>query len=312
MKFQSAIVKSWVIFSVVCGSLAAQAPTAQKGFATPKAAAEAIIHAAEAYDVSALENILGPGGKDLVSSGDPVLDKDRAVEFVNKAREKHTVVIDPKNPNRAILSVGNNNWPVPIPIVRRNGGWYFDAKAGRDEVLMRRIGEDELDAITVSRGFVEAQKEYALNSEGHQYAQRIISSPGKKDGLYWENEDGKPGGPIAQAVARALQEGYTFDKPTPYHGYYFKILKGQGPAAKLGQLDFVVNGQMIGGFALVAVPAEYRVSGVKTFLVSHEGVVYEKDLGPDSLKIVKAMDRYNPDKTWRATNAEWTTRSAAP
>lgn len=281
------------------------AKTAQEGFKTPKEAADALIAAAERYDVPALEHILGPHSGSLFASKDPVEDKTRATAFAAKARQKHTVQLDAHNSARAVLSVGDDDWPFPVPMVMRTDRWYFDSKTGREEVLLRRIGENELDAITICRGFGEAQKQYAADSPDHQYAQRIISTPGKKDGLYWENADGAPGGPIAKVVAKAIAEGYSTTKPTPYHGYYFKVLKGQGPAAKLGQLDFVVHGAMIGGFALVAAPAEYRITGVETFIVSHEGVVYQKDLGPNTLKAFHEMDRYNPDKAWRRTDAEW-------
>jgi hypothetical protein len=285
----------------------AQQPMApeQSTFATPQQAAQALIVAAEAYDVPALIKVLGPAGKDLVASGDPVLDKERALAFAALAREKQAITVDPKNSGRAVLSVGNTDWPVPIPIVKRNGKWYYDTNAGRREILFRRIGANELDAIEICRGFVEAQKEYAQenhdDSQLHQYAQRIISSSGKHDGLAWQNPDGSWGGPVGEAVAKALEEGYGVDHP-PYHGYYFKVLKGQGPAAPLGQIDFVIHGAMLGGFALAAAPAGYRITGVKTFIVSHDGIVYEKDLGPDTLTVFKAMQRYNPDKTWRPTN----------
>jgi hypothetical protein len=283
------------------------APAAQMSFATPQAAAEALIKAAGDFDVPALLNILGPDAKDLVTSADPVEDKNDAVESAAKAREKHTVVIDPKNPRRATLLIGNDDWPMPIPVLEKHGKWYFDTKAGREEILFRRIGENELTAITVCRGFVEAQNEYAQtvhdNSGVNQYAQKIISTPGKQDGLAWRNADGSWGGPIGEAAANALEAGYV-DKSKPFHGYYFKILKGQGPNATLGKLDYVIGGAMIGGFALVAVPAEYRVTGVKTFLVSYDGVVYQKDLGPNSLNIARAMDLYNPDKTWQETDDE--------
>ena len=279
------------------------------GFDTPQAASDALIQAAGAYDVSSLIDILGPDGKDLVSSTDPVQDKNYAADFFAKAQEKKAVVVDPKNKNRATLAVGNGGWPLPVPIVKKSGKWYFDAKAGRDEVLFRRIGANELDAIQVCRGFVEAQKEYALDvhddSGIHQYAQRILSTPGKQDGLYWKKADGTPGGPISEAIAKAIEEGYSFTGPSAYHGYYFKVLKGQGPAAPLGEIDYVIKGMMIGGFALVAAPAEYRVTGVKTFIVSHQGVVYQKDLGPETLDLAKKMDRFNPDSTWKRTDDEW-------
>jgi len=284
------------------------AAPAQKTFATPKQAADALLQACDSYDVTALKQILGPQGEDLVSSEDPVRDKNVTLAFAAKAREKNSISIDPNDANRAVLLVGDDNWPMPIPIVKRNGTWYFDTKAGRQEILYRRIGANELDAIQVCRNYVEAQLEYAQTkhdgSELNQYAQRVISTPGKQDGLVWRNADGSLGGPLAESTADALEQGYT-DKSKPYHGYFFKILKGQGPAAPIGKIDFVVEGAMIGGFALVAAPADYRVTGVETFIVSYEGIVYQKDLGPDTLKIFKAMELYNPDKSWKATNDSW-------
>jgi hypothetical protein len=197
---------------------------------------------------------------------------------------------------------------MPVPIVKKNGTWSFDATQGRKEILYRRIGANELDAIQVCRGYVSAQEQYSLqirdDSGVNQYAQRIFSSPGKHDGLYWKNADGTTGGPIGDAVAKALAEGYSTGK-VGFHGYYFKILKGQGPHAPLGRLDYVIEGIMIGGFALVAVPAQYRVTGVKTFQVSNDGIVYQKDLGPNSLSIVQKMELYNPDATWQRTNDQW-------
>jgi len=282
---------------------------AQESFASPQFAADALIRAAEQYDLAALLKIFGPDGKGFVSSGDPVQDKNYAEAFVGKAREKKSVAIDPQNGSRAILTVGNDSWPFPVPIVRRGRKWIFDSKQGLDEILYRRIGANELDAIQICKGFVEAQKEYASDihddSGVNEYAQKIISTPGKHDGLYWQNADGTPGGPISAAVARAIQEGYSPNQPSGYHGYFFKVLKGQGPAARLGQLDYVINGIMIGGFALVAVPAEYRVTGVKTFMVSYDGIVYEQDLGAKSREIVSTMERYNPDTGWRRVNEKW-------
>ena len=281
---------------------------APKGFATPKQASDALIQATETFDVPALKEILGPAGEDLVSSEDPVQDKNRAAAFATKAREKNQITVDPRNSRRAILSVGNDDWPLPIPLVKKEGKWSFDTNAGREEILFRRIGANELDVIQICRGYVEAQNEYAMekhdNAEVNQYAQKIISTPGKHDGLAWQDRDGTWGGPVGEGVAKALAQGYT-DRSQPYHGYYFKILKGQGPAAPLGKLDFMVNGAMIGGFALAAAPADYRVTGVKTFLVSYEGVVYQKDLGPDTLKIFREMELYNPDKTWNRTDDNW-------
>jgi hypothetical protein len=271
-----------------------------KTFDTPQQAAAALIAAADQFDVPALERLFGPSTKTVLLSDEPAQDRQRAAEFVEKAREKEGISIDPKNRARAILLVGHDNWPFPIPLVKRGAKWSFDTAAGRQEILLRRIGADELDAIAISRGYVEAQHEYALKKrEGYdvnQYAQRIISTPGTQDGLAWKNPDGSWGGPIGEKVAHAIEQGYTAGEP--YHGYYFKILKGQGPAAPLGQLDYVIKGAMIGGFALAAAPAKYGVTGVKTFIVSQDGVVYEKDLGPKTLEMFRAMERFNPDKTW--------------
>jgi Protein of unknown function (DUF2950) len=280
----------------------------QKGFATAKEAADALIQAADPFDVPALEAILGPGSEDLVASEDTVQDKNRATKFAEMAHEKSVIDVDPKNSRHATLSVGNDDWPLPIPMVKRNGKWYFDAKAGRAEILLRRIGANELDVLNICRGYVDAQKEYAADkhdgSTVNQYAQRIISTPGKQDGLAWKNADGTWGGPVGEDVAKALEQGYT-DKSQPYHGYYFKVLKGQGPAAPMGEMDFVVKGMMIGGFALAAAPADYRVTGVQTFIVNQSGVVHQKDLGPDTLKIFKEMELFNPDKSWHSTDDDW-------
>ena len=278
---------------------------AQKQFDTPKQAADALIQVAANFDVAAAKEILGPDGEDLVTSEDPVQDKNRAAEFAAKAKEKNSVEIDKKDPKRAILLVGNDDFPLPIPLVKQKGKWFFDTKVGREEILNRRIGANELNAIEICRGFDDAQHEYAVEkhdgSKVNQYAQRVISTPGKHDGLAWQNPDGTWEGPVGEEVAKALQEGYSAQGGKPYHGYYFKVLKGQGPAAPMGEMDFMVGGAMIGGFALAAAPAEYRVTGVMTFIVGPDGVVYEKDLGPDTLKTFQSMDKYNPDKTWKVT-----------
>jgi hypothetical protein len=277
----------------------------QKEFETPKQAADALIQVATNFDVAAMKEILGPDSDDIVSSEDPVQDKNRATEFANRAKEKTSVETDKQDPNRAILVVGNDDFPLPIPLVKRKGKWSFDTKVGRQEILNRRIGANELNAIEICRGFAEAQHEYAMekhdDSKVNQYAQHILSTPGKHDGLAWQNQDGTWEGPVGEEVAKALAEGYKTERGQPYHGYNFKVLKGQGPAAPMGEMDFVVGGAMIGGFALAASPAEYRVTGVQTFIVGPDGVVYEKDLGPDSLKTFQSMDRYNPDKSWKVT-----------
>jgi hypothetical protein len=279
----------------------------QKGFATPEQAVNELVEAAAQFDVPSLLQMFGSGGEDFVASADPVADKKVSLAFAARAHEKKSVAIDPKNPNHAILVVGTEEWPFPIPIVKRSGKWYFDTKAGQEEILARRIGANELDAITICRGYVDAQLEYASeihdNSVVFQYAQRIISTPGKHDGLAWQNADGNWEGPVGEAVAKALSEGYAEKKP--FHGYYFKHLEGQGPAARLGTLNYLIEGVMIGGFAMVAWPADYKVTGVKSFIVSYDGVVYQEDLGPNTSEIASAMERYNPDKTWHSTSDDW-------
>jgi hypothetical protein len=308
-----------VITAVGCGllcitlSIMAQQPAMKassasmtvsvKTFDTPQHAADALIDAAEKFDVSALEEIFGPDGDDIVLAGEYPQDRQRALDFAAEAQEKKSVSVDPKTANRAFLLVGNEDWPFPVPLVQVGGKWHFDAKAGRQELLYRRIGSNELDAIDICHGYVEAQYEYAYRPRDeyavNQYAQRIISTPGTHDGLAWQNPDGSWGGPIGEKIAEAIEQGYSASaNPQPYHGYFFKVLKGQGPAAPLGEMDYVVEGVMIGGFALAAAPAEYGETGVKSFMVSQDGVVYQKDLGPTSLTEFIRMDRFNPDKSW--------------
>ena len=304
-----AILASGLLCLVSQAAPKAAAPT-QKQFDTPQQAADSLVRAAASFQVPALKEILGPDSEDIVASEDPVMDKERTLTFAAKAKEKQAIEIDPENPNQAILSVGEDAFPLPIPIVKKDGKWSFDTKAGREEILNRRIGANELDAITICRGYVEAQHEYAADKHDgaivNQYAQRIISTPGKQDGLAWKNADGAWEGPVGEGIAKALEQGYSEkNKPQPYHGYYFKVLKGQGPAAPLGELDFVIKGAMLGGFALAAAPAEYQVTGVKTFIVSHTGIVYEKDLGPDTLEAFQKMELFNPDDSWKPTEDEW-------
>ena len=288
------------------GALPGAPAAAIKSFATPEQAADALVGAAERFDLGALKELFGPSIDDILLTGEPAQGRQRANDFVAKFREKQSISLDPKNKARAFILVGNEDWPFPIPIVKRAGRWSFDAAAGRQELLYRRIGADELDAITICRGYVDAQEDYAFRGrERHgvnQYAQQIISTPGKQDGLAWQNPDGTWGGPIGEPIARAIAQGYS--KGEPYHGYLFKILTGQGPAAPLGQLDYVVKGVMIGGFALVAAPAEYGVTGVQTFIVSNDGVVYQKDLGPTTREQFAKMERFNPDKSWTPVQEE--------
>jgi hypothetical protein len=272
-----------------------------KVFDTPQQAADALVDSAAKFDVDALVEIFGPDGDDVVLTGEFPQDRQRASDFAAEAREKKTVSVDPKKGNRAFLLVGNEDWPFPVPLVKLGDKWNFDAKAGRQELLYRRIGSNELDAIEICHGYVEAQYDYAFQKrqgyEVNQYAQRIISAPGKQDGLAWQNPDGSWGGPVGEKIARAIEQGYSADAQ-PYHGYYFKILKGQGPAAPLGEMNYVVEGAMIGGFALVAAPAEYGVTGIKTFMVSNDGVVFQEDFGPATLNEFIKMELFNPDQSW--------------
>jgi Protein of unknown function (DUF2950) len=295
-------VVSWML---LLGFQNASAEPKQKQFDTPQQAADMLIRVAANFDVVAAKEILGPDSTDIVSSEDTVADKNEAQTFAAKAKEKLSIDVDATDPNRATVSVGNDDLPFPIPIVKQNGKWVFDTHLGRQEILKRRIGANELNAIAICRGFVEAQRAYAAekhdDSKVNQYAQHIISTPGKHDGLAWQNADGTWGGPVGPEVAKALQQGYSAKPDTAYHGYYFKVLKGQGPAAPMGEMDFVIGGAMIGGFALAAAPADYQVTGVKTFIVGPDGKVYEKDLGKDTLRAFQAMDRYNPDNTWQET-----------
>jgi hypothetical protein len=316
MKLRNVNQKFFALLQIICAVtyltvvLAAQqsllsTPPATSGgvqsFDNPEQATAVLIEAAEKFDVPSLIRIFGETNSDVVLTGEFPQDRQRATEFVAEAREKKSVSLDPKNQNRAFLLVGNENWPFPVPMVKKGTKWSFDANAGRQEILYRRVGYNELDAIEVCHTYVEAQKEYAFREhEGFavpQYAQRIMSTSGKQDGLAWQDSNGKWEGPLGENVARAIAQGYT-SSADPYHGYFFKILNGQGPAAPLGEMDFVVEGIMIGGFALAAVPAEYGVTGVNSFIVSHDGIVYQKDFGPGSLAEFQKLQRFNPDKSW--------------
>jgi hypothetical protein len=246
-----------------------------------------------------------PEGKDIVESGDPVEDQRARAEFARRANEKMEIEIEPSNRNRAILVVGQQNWPFPVPLIAKNGQWRFDPSEGRLAILARRIGRNELTAIDVCRAYVEAQLEYAsrdrIASGVLEYAQTINSSSGKKDGLYRE---GEPNTLVPKAFADAAITLSQSKGPVPYHGYHFHILKAQGPEAPGGAMDYVVKGKMIGGFALVAFPAEYGVSGVKTFIVNQQGIAYQKDLGPPTSVLARQMTRFNPDKTWKPVIGE--------
>ena len=268
-------------------------------YASPEEARDALVQAAH-KGMGAVLAIFGPGSADVVRTGDEVEDKNVLERFRRLSAEKTQLEPDPMNPDRMTLAIGVIEFPLAVPLVRKNQRWRFDVEEGKAEIRRRIIGGNELDAIDVCRGYVEAQQAYAggdwSGAAVPQYARKIISSPGKKDGLYWPGDDS----PVAAGFAKAVAEGYSAagGAPRPYHGYYYKVLLAQGPAAAGGAQDYVVHGLMIGGFALVAWPAEYFVSGIKTFIVNHDGVVYEKDLGPTTGAIAKALTRFNPDKTW--------------
>jgi len=275
--------------------------TAQESFKTADQAADALARAARSGDRNAVLTILGNDAADVVSSGDPVEDAATRQAFLAAYDEGHH--IDMESDNKAIMIVGHDDFPFPIPIVRNGEGWRFDTAAGRREILYRRIGRNELDAIQACLAYVDAQNEYADKDHGSgagAYAQHIVSQPGKQDGLYWPRKTGEEESPLGSLVAAATAEGYTVGGArAPFHGYYFKILTRQGSNAPGGALDYVVNGKMIGGFALVAYPAEYGNSGVMTFLVNHAGAVFQKDLGSDTPQLAGRITSFNPDQTWK-------------
>jgi hypothetical protein len=279
--------------------------TAQESFSTPDVAVQALVKAAEDHNQEEMLAVLGAEGKELVYSGDDVQDQAGVSAFVKAYKAKHAILND--SAQKRVLQVGSSDWEFPIPIVSSNGKWRFDTVAGRQELLYRRIGHNELGAIAVCRGYIDAQKDYA--AVGHDalpagiYAQRLMSSPGKQDGLYWETSENEPTSPAGPLLAEAGAEGYTAQglggKAQPYHGYYYRVLKGQGAAAKGGAESYLANGKLTQGVALVAFPAQYRVSGVMTFIINQHRVVYQKDLGENTEAIGLDMSEYNPDDTWQ-------------
>ncbi len=274
----------------------------KKPFASPQQAMQALVDALRAGDRQGLLAILGPEGEDILSSGDPVADKADRDRFLAAYDDK--VDFAPKEDDEVEVILGHENWPFPIPLMKGEQGWFFDTEAGKDEILSRRIGRNELDAIEVCEGYVDAQREYASADremdEIIQYAQKILSDPNTRNGLYWVPAEGELPSPAGPFVARAAAEGYKKgEKPIPFHGYYYRILKAQGSSAPGGAYNYVINGHMVAGFALVAWPADYGVSGIMTFVVNSNGIVYEKDLGTKTAKTAEAMTRYNPDETWR-------------
>ena len=272
--------------------------SAQQRFKTPEEGADALVAAVRTGDVKTLVTVLGPGGAEIVSSGDPVADAETRKEFLEAYDKKHSVT--KAGDNKAVMLLGDGDWPLPIPLVKRNDTWQFDTAAGRNEILARRVGKNEFAAILVCLAYVDAQNEYADSNAADSgvYAQRIISSPGKKDGLYWPTAGGERPSPLGKAVASATKQGYRVGVRAPFHGYYYNMLTRQTRTAPGGVADYIVRGKMIGGFALAAYPAEYGNSGVMTFLVNHDGDVFEKDLGPNTAKVASSMTAYSPDHTW--------------
>lgn len=291
---------SSTIAALLCTAISVA--SAQQAFKTPDEAAAALVDAAKAGDAKALVTVLGPDGEDIVSSGDEVADAATRQKFVAAYDAKHQITME--GDNKAILVIGQDDFPLPIPLARKDGMWRFDTAAGRDEILFRRIGKNELEAIQSCLAYVDAQNEYAEKDRTgagvNTYAQRIISQPGKRDGLYWPTSPGEEASPLGELVAQATRQGYRAGGGrTPFHGYYFKILTRQGAAAPGGEMDYIVHGKMIGGFALVAYPAEYRNSGAMTFLVNHAGTVFQKDLGPHTSRLAERMTSFNPDPSWQ-------------
>jgi hypothetical protein len=283
---------------------------AQEAFATPDEAVTALVAAVRSENPSdAIVKVLGPDGRDIASSGDDVDDQARRERFLSSFDESHSLQADG---NKQTLVIGKDDYPFPIPIVQADGKWRWDTAAGLDQILTRRIGENELAAIEVMRTYVAAQFEYAerpRDGKGIQYARRLMSHDGRKDGLYWETADGEPDSPIGPLVAKAQREGYKgkanrTEGQADYHGYVYRMLYGQGKNASDGARDYIVNDRMIGGFALIATPADYGNSGVMTFIINQDGVVYEKDLGPESAREAAKIRTFDPDSTWRKVQTE--------
>ena len=275
----------------------------EKTFASPGDAVLALYDAVKANDQQAISAIFGSNSGPILHTGDAVADKNMAGNFIRRYEQMHRVVMEPDQ--TVTLYIGADNWPLPIPIVKNNAGaWYFNTEAGAKEILYRRIGRNENDAIEVLYTLVGAQREYASathdDDKTKHYALKFVSTDGKQDGLYWKTSDNEPPSPIGPLIVSAAGEGYALKQgqPEPFHGYYYRMLTKQGPAAKGGAKDYLVNGQLTRGFAFVAYPAEYRNSGVMTFIVNQDGVVYEKDLGQDTDKDAAAMTEFNPDKGW--------------
>jgi len=276
----------------------------QQSFGSPAEAAKALIAAVKAHDEKAMVAVLGAGAKSVINSGDKVADRAGREKFAAAYDEANK--LDMQGDAKAVLSVGKDAWPFPIPLVKADNAWRFDAKQGAEEILNRRIGRNELSTVQALGAYVDAQREYYLANPAKdkllQYAQKVVSSKGKRDGLYYPTRTGEAQSPLGKLFASATAAGYKADaegKPIPFHGYYFRILKAQGPDAKGGAYDYVARGKMIGGFAMVAYPATYGNSGIMTFIVNHDGTVFEKDLGPRTAEVAQKMAKFNPDGTWK-------------
>jgi hypothetical protein len=314
MRDQSTNDRRWIVrlqaiaFACALGlSATSQAATSQRVFKSPEEATTALVQAVKANDRAAVLAIVGQSASDWVSSGDAIADRAANARFVQRYDEKHT--ISAAGDDRATMVIGNDDWPFAFPLVKTKAGWRFDTEAGKQELLARRVGGNELAVVNVLLAIVDAQREYASadrDASGvRQYAAKVVSSPGKKDGLYWPTKAGEPESPLGPLVARAAAAGYKKSEgPQPYHGYYFKVLTKQGPNAKGGPLDYVAKGRMIGGFAALAYPARYANSGVMTFIVNHDGVVYERDLGPDTAKRAAAITSFDPGPDWKPVKPE--------
>jgi len=289
-----------LVLAGVAPAVAAPAKNTQKSFSSPDEAMKSLVQAVRNNNTKELLAILGPGSKEIISSGDPVADKAGREHFVNLYDEK--IVIKGADTGRAVFSIGNDDYPYPIPLVKKGNAWRFDAKAGKDELLNRRIGRNELEVIQVLNAYVDAQREYASRDRDSdavlEFAQKFRSTPGKKDGLYWVAKEGEKESPFGPLAAKAAQEGYAKEN-TALHGYYYRILKAQGKDADGGAFDYLVNGKMILGFALVAYPAKFGNSGIMTFIVNQNGIVFQKNLGKNSTKIAKSMKLFNPDPAWK-------------
>ncbi|HXV83615.1 MAG TPA: DUF2950 domain-containing protein [Candidatus Binatia bacterium] len=278
----------------------------QKTFSSPEEGVKALIDAARKDDMKGILEILGAEAKSIIESGDPVADNEGRERFVKSYDEANKLM--KSGEAEMVLEVGKDEWPFPIPLVKESNGWRFDTKEGKEEIINRRIGRNELDVIQVCLAVVDAEREYyQRDPDGDkllQYAQKFISTKGKRDGLYWETKPGEQPSPLGPLVAEARAEGYkgAGGKPIPYHGYYYKILTGQGKDASGGAYSYLVRGKMMGGFGMVAYPAQYGSSGIMTFLVNHDGIVYQKDLGPKTASVAQSMTRFNPDKTWTPVN----------